>query len=142
MRDARLCLFVVALSVSACGEDASDIPSECNPLGGQGCMRPWPSSVYEVADSSTATGRRLEVPIEAMPKNIDGVYVDPTALNRWDGWSPTGPLLATFGTEVSVTLTRVAKSLLGRLLGALIPIAGGRTLGKQLRSVLARAEAR
>jgi hypothetical protein len=46
------------------------------------------------------------------------------------------------GTEVTVTLTRVAKSLPGRLLGALIPIAGGRTLGKQLRSVLARAEAR
>ena len=64
--------------------------------------------------------------------------------NLWgpgSGWRyALGP--ADGGTEVSVTLTRVAKSLPGRLLGALIPIAGGRTLGKQLRSVLARAEAR
>jgi len=103
VRDPRLCVFVVALSIAACGEDGSDIPAECNPLGGQGCMLPWPSSVYEVADSRTATGRRLQVPIEAMPKNIDAVSVDPTALNRWDGWSPTGPLLAAFGTEIDVS---------------------------------------
>jgi hypothetical protein len=46
------------------------------------------------------------------------------------------------GTDVTVTLTRVAKSLVGRLLGAVIPIAGARTLSRQLRAVLAKAEAR
>jgi hypothetical protein len=44
------------------------------------------------------------------------------------------------GTDVDVTLTRVAKSLPGRILAALIPIAGGRTLGKQFQSVLRKAE--
>jgi len=44
------------------------------------------------------------------------------------------------GTDVQVTLTRVPKSLRGRLIGALIPLVGARTLGKQLESVLRNAE--
>jgi hypothetical protein len=44
------------------------------------------------------------------------------------------------GTDVTVTLNRVAKSLMGRLLAVLIPVVAGRTLGKQLRAVFAKAE--
>jgi hypothetical protein len=47
---------------------------------------------------------------------------------------------AAAGTDVHVTLTRVPKSLRGRLIGALIPILGARTLGKQFQSVLSKAE--
>ena len=39
-----------------------------------------------------------------------------------------------------VTLTRVPKSFRGRVIAALIPIVGARTLGKQLESVLRNAE--
>ena len=46
------------------------------------------------------------------------------------------------GTDVQVTLNRVGKSLRGKLIGALIPIAGARALGKQFRSVLRKAESR
>ncbi len=92
---------MVALSLAACGSDGSDIPDHCNPLGGQGCLLPWPSSAFEVDDSSTATGRRLQLPIESMPVNIDGIAIDPVWLNRWDGFSPTGPMLAAFPTGVS-----------------------------------------
>ena len=46
------------------------------------------------------------------------------------------------GTDVQVTLTRVAKSFRGKLIGALIPLVGARTLGGQLRSVFRKAEAR
>ncbi len=46
------------------------------------------------------------------------------------------------GTDVTVTLTRVAKSFVGTLLGVAIPLVGSRTLSKQLRAVLAKAEAR
>jgi hypothetical protein len=45
------------------------------------------------------------------------------------------------GTDVHVRLTRVGKGLRGRLVGALIPVAGSRVLAKQFRSVLAKAEA-
>jgi hypothetical protein len=44
------------------------------------------------------------------------------------------------GTDVKVTLTRVSSSLRGRLVGALIPLLGSRALGRQLRSVLRKAE--
>jgi hypothetical protein len=92
---------VLPLALSAaCGSD-TDIPGYCNPLGGQGCLRPWPSAVYEVADPTTATGRRLQLPIEAMPRNLDDSPVDPEAFNRWDGFSPTGPMLAQFPAGVS-----------------------------------------
>jgi hypothetical protein len=46
------------------------------------------------------------------------------------------------GTDVTVTLTRVAKSIVGRLFSVAIPLVGSRTLSRQLRSVLAKAEAR
>jgi hypothetical protein len=46
------------------------------------------------------------------------------------------------GTDVRVTLTRVANSLRGRLVGAFIPLVGPRVLGKQFRSLLENAEGR
>jgi hypothetical protein len=72
------------------------------------------------------------------------ITIDTLDSNLWgpgSGWryqlSPTAG-----GTEVRVTLTRVGKSFLGKLVGALIPVVGARTLGKQFRSVLAKAESR
>ena len=44
------------------------------------------------------------------------------------------------GTDVQVRLTREPRSLLGRVVGALIPVVGARTLGKQFQSVLRKAE--
>ena len=44
------------------------------------------------------------------------------------------------GTDVEVSLVRVPRGLRGRLVGALIPIAGSRVLGKQFQSVLRKAE--
>jgi hypothetical protein len=75
----------------------------------------------------TSTGR---VVIETLESNL---------------WGPGSGWLyqltpAAEGTDVKVTLTRVPSSLRGRLIGALIPIAGSRALGRQLRSVLRKAE--
>jgi len=44
------------------------------------------------------------------------------------------------GTDVRVTLTRHGKSLQGKLVGALIPVAGSWALGRQFQSVLRKAE--
>jgi hypothetical protein len=70
------------------------------------------------------------------------VTIDTLDSNLWatgSGWryqlTPAGE-----GTDVRVTLTRVPRSWRGRLIGALIPIAGARALGKQFRSVLRNAE--
>jgi pimeloyl-ACP methyl ester carboxylesterase len=95
--------LVLVLVVAACGDDgsASTIPEACNPLGGQGCLLPWPSLSYAKADPATATGYRLDLPIEAMPVNNDNLAIDPAPLTRWDGFSPTGPILAMFPHGVS-----------------------------------------
>lgn len=80
---------ICALAVG-CGDDdggASEIPAECNPLGGTGCVTPWPSALYQTEDSSTRTGMRLDIPTGALPDNADGVPIDPSAYNRRDGWS-------------------------------------------------------
>ncbi|HEX7835861.1 MAG TPA: hypothetical protein VF469_00280 [Kofleriaceae bacterium] len=77
------------------------ISSECNPLGGESCLLPWPSAAYLAAAPSTPSGFRLDLPIEAMPVNTDQVAIDPGPLARWDGFSPTGPMLAMFPDGVS-----------------------------------------
>lgn len=72
------------------------------------------------------------------------VTVDTVESNLWgpgSGWRYELEPVAG-GTAVHVTLTRTANSLKGRLIGALIPIVGANALGKQLKSVLRKAESR
>ena len=46
------------------------------------------------------------------------------------------------GTDLRVSLTRVPRSLVGRVVATLIPVVGARALGKQFETVLRRAEGR
>lgn len=100
-----LTLFVAALAAggAGCGDDGNStgIPDQCNPLGGEGCLLPWPSATYLKADTASTTGFRLDVPVTAMPKNEDGVSIEPAGINRFDGFSPSGPMLVAFPTGVS-----------------------------------------
>jgi hypothetical protein len=70
------------------------------------------------------------------------VTMDTLDSNLWGPGSGWRYVLtpAAGGTDVQVTLTRVPRTLFGRLIGALIPIVGARTLGQQLRSVLRKVE--
>ena len=90
---------------AACGDDgnSSGIPDQCNPMGGEGCLLPWPSATYEKADSTAMTGFRVTLPTTAMPTNEDGQAVEPDNFNRFDGFSMSGPMLVAFPTGVSVT---------------------------------------
>ncbi|HTU16154.1 MAG TPA: hypothetical protein VMF31_13270 [Solirubrobacterales bacterium] len=67
--------------------------SVCDPLDPAICLQPFPSDYYTEPDASTPTGLRLEYPLEGMPKNKSGVPVDPTAINRSDGFSPGSPIV-------------------------------------------------
>ena len=101
-------LIVVAVMVLpqfGCGDDrfadaAADIPATCNPLGGMACLMPWPSAAY-LTTADTTTGVRLNLPVEAMPRNFQDIAIDPAPYNRFDGFSPTGPMVALFPTGVS-----------------------------------------
>jgi hypothetical protein len=91
--------------LAACGGSSNDsgIPDQCNPLGGQGCLLPWPSMAFATVDSTAKTGFRVALTKDAMPINGDQVAIDPKMVDRWDGFSPTGPMLALFPKGVSIT---------------------------------------
>lgn len=89
------------LVLAACSDDNPEMSEACNPLGGQGCLLPWPSMAYVTEDASTATGFRLDLPREGMPVNSDGIVLEPAFFNRWDGFSAIGPMLAIFPSGVS-----------------------------------------
>jgi hypothetical protein len=72
----------------------------CNPLGGAGCMAPWPSSVYLRDDPSSPTGVRLDMPIGAFPSNRDGEHLDTAPLNRHTGFSPATQIVTAFAGGV------------------------------------------
>ncbi len=96
---------LMALPQLGCGDDISvstavDIPDACNPLGGLACLVPWPSAAY-LTEANTPTGVRLDLPVEAMPRNFQDIPIDPAPYNRFDGFSPTGPMVALFPTGVS-----------------------------------------
>jgi hypothetical protein len=61
---------------------------KCDPFDPSQCMQPFPNDYFTVADSSTATGRRLDFHADQMPQNKNGVPIDPTDFNRADGFSP------------------------------------------------------
>ena len=52
------------------------------------CLQPWPNDYFTVPDSSTPTGRRLNLNTNSMPANKFGVHIDATDYNRADGFSP------------------------------------------------------
>jgi hypothetical protein len=71
-----------------------DTAARCELLDPSECLLPWPSDRFTVADPTTDTGRRLALDRASMPRNIDGVAIDPTELNRSDGFSP-GTMIVT-----------------------------------------------
>jgi pimeloyl-ACP methyl ester carboxylesterase len=93
------------MTLAACGGDdgGTGIAAECNPLGGQTCLLPWPSTAFLTEDSSTVTGFRLDLDVAAMPVNIDSLPIDPAFFNRFDGFAPSGPIVAVFPKGVSGT---------------------------------------
>jgi hypothetical protein len=54
----------------------------------QSSLLPWPNDALTVRDKTTETGRRLNLPRDLMPRNAGGVPIDPTDMNRADGFSP------------------------------------------------------
>jgi hypothetical protein len=68
--------------------------STCDPLDPASCLQPFPDNYFTRPDASSATGLRLDFPPAAMPANKAGVRVDPTDINRGDGFSP-GSMIVT-----------------------------------------------
>lgn len=77
--------------------EAADLALEqaglCDELDRAACLLPFPSDRWTVADTSTATGRRIDLSPLQMPRNLANKPIDPTELNRNDGWSQGTPVM-------------------------------------------------
>ena len=87
----------------------------CDFLDTHYCLFPWPNDHFTVADASTDTGKRVNLNILSMPRNILGKPIDPTEWNRNDGFSPGQPILVRVpGLDVvktgAVPITNIADS--------------------------------
>lgn len=77
---------------SLCKGDYKPVPVEnadrCDFLDPRVCLQPFPNDYFTVNDASTPTGKRLNISRASMPANTTGVNMDPTDINRADGFSP------------------------------------------------------
>jgi hypothetical protein len=96
----RIATLVVVLAAGwpaaaqAQGPDVEGTLRGCDPLDEFACLLPFPNDFFTKRDASTATGRRLSLPTQGMPRNAAGKPVDPTDINRGDGFSP-GSMIVT-----------------------------------------------
>jgi hypothetical protein len=112
-----LLVSAVAGSAGADPAPAGGAPG-CDPLDEAHCLLPFPSDWFTVRDRKSATGRRVNISPEMMPKNTKGVPIDPTEFNRNDGFSPGSPILANIpgldlGRTGAAPITDMARSLRG-----------------------------
>ena len=76
------------------GTDAAlEAAGICDPLDHAACLLPFPSDRFTKADPTTPTGLRLDISPLAMPRNVANRPIDPTELNRNDGWSQGTPVM-------------------------------------------------
>ena len=88
-------LAFAATAAAAPPEQQSPLPNVtgCDTIDVSACMLPFPNDLYTVP-ADTPTGRRVDLSLLAMPRNIVGKPIDPTDQNRADGFSP-GSLIIT-----------------------------------------------
>jgi hypothetical protein len=92
---------LVVVAVVACGKSAPrDVPAGCNPLIGDDCATPFPSSFIEVADATTATGVRVAIADSSLPHPHAAPPLSAARLNRHDGISPSTPFVVYFARGV------------------------------------------
>jgi hypothetical protein len=68
-------------------------PQGCDPIDPAQCMLPYPNDWFTKSDPASATGRRLDFNVAAMPRNTAGKPIDPSEFNRSDGFSAGATIL-------------------------------------------------
>jgi hypothetical protein len=119
--------------------------SRCDWLDPTVCLFPWPNNRF-TRPASTPTGRLLNLNARSMPKNKNGVPINPTEWNRNDGFSPGQAILvhipgmdnqAAFNRSGIVPVTNIRAYANGRQPVVLID-----TVTKRRHPILAELDAR
>ena len=74
------------------GTDPANLAG-CDPIDPAQCMLPYPNDWFTRPDGTSATGRRLDLNVLAMPKNAEGKPIEPQEWNRSDGFSAGAQIL-------------------------------------------------
>ena len=86
--------LLAALSIPTAAQAQGAKPSKrCDFTDPAVCLLPWPNDLFTKADRSTPTGKRLNLARASMPRNKAGKPLDPTDVNRADGFSPGSAML-------------------------------------------------
>src|SRR5439155_10903412 len=115
----RWFLLSICLGVAFMALPSAPALAACDPLDPAVCLQPWPNDYFTVADPSTDTGRRLNLQLEDMPRNVAGNPIRPDEWNRNDGFSPGQKIVtkvpgldnpAAFHRTRAVPITDIARS--------------------------------
>src|SRR3954471_4460391 len=85
--------LIPAIALLALAFPAAASASNCDPIDPRHCLLPYPNDWFTKASKKTSTGRILALQRGDMPANTDGIRIDPTDLNRNDGFSPGQPIV-------------------------------------------------
>src|SRR2546421_7704147 len=72
---------------------STDNADRCDFIDPAVCLQPFPNDYFTVADPATETGRRVDLNLLSMPQNRAGKPIDPSDINRNDGFSPGSPIV-------------------------------------------------
>lgn len=93
-----------AALIAGCASAPADPPAGCNPLIGDDCATPFPSSFYEVADSASPTGVRVHVASNVWPSSATNIPFRGDQVDGRDGFSPATPFVVYFKKGVDPSL--------------------------------------
>src|SRR4051794_22585567 len=97
-----------SIAAAACSSTpAASAPPEpapgCNPIVGDDCLTPFPSSFFEQSDPTTPTGVRVAISPAILPMQSNGVPLYPDRLNQKDGFSGASPFWVYFAKGIDPT---------------------------------------
>ncbi len=96
------CSLALCFTLSAgCSSPPPEPAAGCNPVLGDDCMSPFPSSFFETADPTCATGMRVALSSSTLPVSNSGGSIKTDRMNARDGFSPSTQFLVYFKAGVN-----------------------------------------
>jgi hypothetical protein len=96
----RLVLGAMTVAMLIAAAPASAAPHGCDPIDPSRCLYPWPNDYFR--DSG-----HLALTADMMPKNKDGVPINPSDYNWSDGFSPGAPIITKVpGLDTPAAMTK------------------------------------
>jgi hypothetical protein len=120
---ASVAVVAAIAGVGASAAAAAKPAADCQPYSSRPCLFPFPDNRFTRADKHSVTGRRVNLPANAMPANTGGQRIAVGPFDRNDGFSPGSAIVlhvpgldnqAAMNRTGAVPLTNMARSFAKR----------------------------